>query len=273
MSFPTYRYVLALVWVGVALFGLGSRPAVAQDESPLPRVSMSTPVEVRVWNRPVVVLRAELDGVTPEERASRIEERIERIPDRLLDADVVAAPARIGALEGYLISVDQNILLGLVAEDLESDAGESLGEVANATAARIEGIFRARAEQQRIPLLVRAVASTLGAYRPLCSLGVGHRPVAPRASRTARIARGAKRCAPARSERLSVRLRSRGGARQATRRGRRPERGLSLGDLRAHPVPLHRALGEEPRSSSLGARHRSRRRRARAPCLVSSPFS
>jgi hypothetical protein len=36
--------------------------------------------EVIVWNRPVVVLRAAIGGVSPEERAEAIRRRIEELP-------------------------------------------------------------------------------------------------------------------------------------------------------------------------------------------------
>lgn len=167
MRFPGKLFSCRLA-LGVALLGGAflcrlASPATAQEESPRPpRISVSTPVEVQVWNRPIVALRATVDGVTPAERAARIEQRIEAISDRWLDADVVAHPAQVADLEGYLISVHGDILLGLVDEDLETDT-ESLDEVANATAARIENVLRARAEQRRLPLLVRALLATFGA--------------------------------------------------------------------------------------------------------------
>lgn len=154
--------LMAVVLAGIALLSL-SPPALAQPENAAtPLVRPGKPHAVRVWNRYIVELRATVAGLSPRERAARIQQRIEDLPPEVLRGEVKAAPAQIGRLKGILISVDDHILLGLVPQDVDPESRKTLDQLAGEAATQFEKAFAAMAEQQRLPVLLRGIAITLG---------------------------------------------------------------------------------------------------------------
>jgi small-conductance mechanosensitive channel len=127
------------------------------------QVVVGEPATLVVWNRPIVVFRAGLGRLTPEKRAETAAQRIEGIPDQALLGKVWADPGRIGDLEGYLIGVDNFLLFGLVPQDLDPVEGRTLEEVAKQAAERVREVLQARADQRRLPLLMRGIGLSLAA--------------------------------------------------------------------------------------------------------------
>jgi small-conductance mechanosensitive channel len=124
-------------------------------------VRLGQPVTVIVWNRPIVELRAGFDDIGPNDRAARIERRIKQLPDEALLGTVVAKPAQIGGLKGWLISVDDTVVLGLLPEDVDPESGKTVEQVAKQAVSRLESVLRAMAQQQRLPTLLRGVGFAL----------------------------------------------------------------------------------------------------------------
>ena len=75
---PTKRGLCLLcVFLGWGLASTIASPAQTEDRAGMLEVRTAEPAAVIVWNRPVVVLRASIDGVSPRERAESIRRRIE----------------------------------------------------------------------------------------------------------------------------------------------------------------------------------------------------
>jgi small-conductance mechanosensitive channel len=151
--------------VVMALLGAAGIPAWAQLE--LPNIEMPVrvvkPVTVEVWNRPIVVLRAAIGEYTPEERAATIRRRIEELPYDLLRDEVLAEPGKVGNLQGLLFMVGNRILFALVSQDVTPESGNSLEQVGQETVGRLKEVLRARFQQERFPVLLRALEFSLGA--------------------------------------------------------------------------------------------------------------
>jgi hypothetical protein len=124
-------------------------------------VRLGQPVTVIVWNRPIVELRAGFDDIGPNDRAARIERRIKQLSDQALLGTVVAKPAQIGGLKGWLISVDDTVVLGLLPEDVDPESGKTVEQVAKQAVSRLESVLRAMAQQKRLPILLRGVGFAL----------------------------------------------------------------------------------------------------------------
>jgi len=118
------------------------------------------PAAVIVWNRQVVVLRAAIGGVSPEERAEGIRRRIEEL--LLEGAEVRAEPASIRGLEGIAIFAGSGMLFGLVPQDLDPESSESLEEVARNAVQKLQEIIEARAEAVRPDVIVKGLAYSAG---------------------------------------------------------------------------------------------------------------
>jgi small-conductance mechanosensitive channel len=74
---------------------------------------------VVVWNRTIAELRVGLEGLDVEQRVSRIERRIEQLPDTALTGDLRAQPITIGDLKGQVIYVGPDMIMALADADVE----------------------------------------------------------------------------------------------------------------------------------------------------------
>ena len=126
-------------------------------------VEPADPFMVEVWNRPIVELRAKIGDSSPEERAADIKERIEQIPYSALADEVKAIPATLADLKGMQVWVGKRNILGLLPEDLDPELGQSVEQVANQAAYNLREMLAARAEQLRIPVLVRGIGFSAAA--------------------------------------------------------------------------------------------------------------
>ena len=148
-----WRRFLAILPLAVAL------PALAQAPSGAPvRIEAAAPATVAVWNREVVVLRARIGEVVPAERAERVRRRIEELPPEVLKGPVAIAPAEIAGARTLVLAVGSRPVVALFPADVDPESGRSLEQIAAATATRLEEVLRARAEQRRVPAVLRAVA-------------------------------------------------------------------------------------------------------------------
>lgn len=148
--------VVALVALLVLLANGREVLALSQDS-----VRLGQPVTVTFWNRPIVELRAGFDDIAPHDRAARIEHRIQQLSDEALLGTVVAKPAQIGGLKGWLITVDDTPVFGLLPEDIDPESGKTVEQVAKQAASRLESVLRAMVQQKRLPILLRGVGFVL----------------------------------------------------------------------------------------------------------------
>ena len=151
-----------LLLLAVAGVGPGRAQPAAKAE-PAAKAPAHEAAPLVVWNRPIVTFRAPIGSMTPRERAANAARRIEDVPDELLSGAVQARKSRVGDLEGYLISVEHHLAFGLLAEDLDPLANESLETAANNATERLREVLQARAAQRSLPLLLRGVGLSLAA--------------------------------------------------------------------------------------------------------------
>src|SRR5262245_25824700 len=130
---------------------------VASAETP----AAVAPAALKVWNQPIAVFRAPLRKVNPTERAARAAARIEAIPADVGVDEIRAEAATIGDMKGVLLLARNQILFGILPEDLDPGTGETLEAVGAQAADQIRAVLRARAEQRRWPVLLRGIALSL----------------------------------------------------------------------------------------------------------------
>lgn len=123
-----------------------------------PKVEVAAaPATVTVWNRDIVTLRARIGDVEPRERVARVRQRIEELPPDAAESAVTVTPAEIAGTRALLVLAAGRAVVGLVPEDVDPESGGTLEQLADSTAARLGEVLSARAEQRRVPTLVRAV--------------------------------------------------------------------------------------------------------------------
>ncbi len=110
-----------------------------------------SPATLKFQNREIVTFRAILAGKTPEQRAEAALKRL-----RALRGMSLYQPVKSETIpEGYIFTIEDNILMALVKGDLEQDS--NLETEAMGIQSRLTDAFRARAEQTSGPFLIRAI--------------------------------------------------------------------------------------------------------------------
>jgi hypothetical protein len=167
------------------------RPAPAEPGVPAPATLV-------VWNRPIVIFRAAIGQVRPAERAATAARRIEALPDDVRPEEIRIEAATIGAWRGMLVLARNNIILfSIVEDDVDSTTNETPAIVAEQAAKQVRSVLKARAEQRRLPTLLRGVALTLVATALLALVVWGTRRLAETAlGRLARVTHFRVRAVP-----------------------------------------------------------------------------
>ncbi len=150
--------LIALLFVGLGGLSVAAQSISAQE--PL-SVRRAEPATVVIWNRPIVTLRAALGSLDPSDRAANVRQRIESLPYTALGDQVTVSRAKLGQLEGVVLQVGAENIVGLLPEDLDPESRQTLDEVGEAAAAQLREVLRVRAEQRRLPVLLRGIGLSL----------------------------------------------------------------------------------------------------------------
>ncbi|MFO1200739.1 MAG: mechanosensitive ion channel [Burkholderiaceae bacterium] len=158
---------LAVLLVALAAVAL-PLPARAADDAAAAVDAAAAPAEIhvaasgdtatlKVFNRPILVMRHTLLGMSPRERASVAHDRVNRILDRG-GPGVVA----VKALEqGRAITIDGEFAFAVLRGDVAASAGDSLDAVTLAATLALERAIAETRELRDGRLMVRALAYAL----------------------------------------------------------------------------------------------------------------
>jgi small-conductance mechanosensitive channel len=138
--------------------------AQAPPAQPLPLASAlqsatpaTEPATFSYANRPIVLLRANVLGRSPGERAAGAQRALD-----VLVAEGIIGPVAVQPLEGAaLISVGSRVVLGLTAVDVDNLTGESIESVSAQSVARLQIALEEAAEGRRLRTLLRSGAIAL----------------------------------------------------------------------------------------------------------------
>ena len=122
-------------------------------------VGAAAPLVV-LWNRPIIELRANLDGTTAEERVARARRRIEALPISAFSDPIQAVPATVGDLKGVFVTVGSQLVFAILPEDLDTESGETLVAAGQNAAAQLTTALKARADQRRTPVILKGLGLT-----------------------------------------------------------------------------------------------------------------
>jgi small-conductance mechanosensitive channel len=152
----------ALLATGLAV--AGAQAADAPATAPVKALTGAPPgVPVMLWQHEIVRFRATLGSVTPEERAQRAAQRIERIPVDDKPHAITVEALTLGPYSGYALFRDAQLLLGIADDDVDPQLGLSAEQVARRAARNIEHWLELRREQQNPQVFMRHLLVVLGA--------------------------------------------------------------------------------------------------------------
>ncbi len=133
------------------------------DQPTVTERSAPAPATLVVWNRPIVVFRAAIGRIPPAERAAAAVRRIEGLPDDVRPDEIRTEAATVGEWRGRFVFARNLILFGLVEGDVDPTTNETVTSIAEHAAEQVRSVLQARAEQRRLPTILRGVALALGA--------------------------------------------------------------------------------------------------------------
>lgn len=114
-----------------------------------------------VWNRPIADFRASVAGVPAEQRVRNAAARIAALPHGSGSARISAQPGRVGASDGLMLAVGNQVVFGLVPGDLDPESEQTLEQAAEESAKRLQELLSARDAQRNVPRTVRGAAFSL----------------------------------------------------------------------------------------------------------------
>jgi len=171
MNRAVLHFVVSRRWhvplAGLLAIGLaiaGAQAADAPTKAPVTALTGAAPgAPVMLWQHEIVRFRATLGSVTPEERAQRATQRIERIPVDDKPHPISVEPLTLGPYSGYALFRDAQLLLGISDDDVDPQLGLTAEQVARRAARNIEHWLELRREQQNPQVFMRHLLVVLGA--------------------------------------------------------------------------------------------------------------
>ncbi len=98
------------------------------------------PAMLRVLNRDVVMLRAHVSGLTPQQRVQNTVLRLRALPPTAIDEPLGALPTTVGDAKGMTLVVGERPLFALVEGDLDPEGRQNLDALVKQSLARLEEI-------------------------------------------------------------------------------------------------------------------------------------
>ncbi|URF06253.1 cytochrome P450 [Cupriavidus campinensis] len=137
--------------------------------------AQSTPVELRLMNRPVATLRGTLGGAGPATRAERAEATFDSLSESELGLPLSQLSGTLGDVSGVAFRLGDRVLFALVEGDLDPTDGLTMEAAAAQTRARLQAVIDARRAQLYWPNLLRGALFSLGSLALLVGLiwGIG----------------------------------------------------------------------------------------------------
>ena len=107
------------------------------------------PATLVIWNREIVVFRATLGRLTPEERLQKAKKRLTAITDFQLYKAVIQKPVEVNEYRGIGFLLDEIYLFAIFEPDLDPETGETLEQAADQIIARLNAVRQAQRDQSR----------------------------------------------------------------------------------------------------------------------------
>ena len=118
---------------------------------------------LKLMNREIVTLRADLAGASPIRRVERAKKRIARIEDADLAHPIRAELLVLGQTKGYQFMIGGQPMFALLEGDVDAANGETLEPLVKETLAKLEEVRKAWQEQRYWPAILEEVGLSLAA--------------------------------------------------------------------------------------------------------------
>jgi len=163
--------LIALLWKAVILLGMSLPVNALANALAVPEAVVS------FSNREIVVLRSSVQGISPELRAKRIEERLRSLEEKELVKPLVRSQAVVDHQAGVLFTIADRAIFVLYEADLDKESKLDLDATADQVEARLKAAITATLEQRSGPILLQGLLLTVLATALAGALLLGIRRV------------------------------------------------------------------------------------------------
>jgi small-conductance mechanosensitive channel len=118
------------------------------------------PATITFWNRDIAVLRSNLAGSAPAERAARAVQRLGELPLNARASNITLHDVTVEDEEGLSFAYEGRLLFFIGKEDLDKESGETLDSVSKTALTALDEALSARAEERHWPTVRRGLLFT-----------------------------------------------------------------------------------------------------------------
>ena len=155
--------VTALLAGTVRAQEVGAAPSAPMVRQGVGGISPGQPAPLEIWNREVVVLRADLGRLTTAQRVEQAARRVLDLPEASRSAPVDVDPVEFGSLVGFNFSVDGRFLFTVFEQDVDTAAGVTLAQTVERTRASLGEVLAAQVSQRSLWQVLTSIGLTLAA--------------------------------------------------------------------------------------------------------------
>jgi small-conductance mechanosensitive channel len=154
--------LLLLALTGVAS-GFESVPADPRQgsNSKANNTASAEPATIEFWNRPIVVLRSNVAGGGPQDRARRAEQRIKELPLGARSTDIELTPITAENDQGYGFTYQGRVLFFLANNDLDQESNETMAAAVKHALIALDQALQAREDEQKWPIIRSGILHTV----------------------------------------------------------------------------------------------------------------
>jgi hypothetical protein len=121
-------------------------------------VGQGEPASLTFWNREIVILRADIGGISPADRVRRIQGKIADVLEDNPGEKAEAIRSTFANLTGFWVQIDGHPVFGLVPEDADAVTGETVDAQVRRAVDVLQEALDARREQRSLPLILEGLA-------------------------------------------------------------------------------------------------------------------
>jgi small-conductance mechanosensitive channel len=154
---------IALVLSPAAFAQETSRSEGATDRQVTETQNLPEPAPLVFWNRQITIFRANADRLSPQERATRAAARLAAVPESGSGWQITATEVSSAQATGVLMSVNGYLAFGILDDDLDREAQETLKTAVDHATTQLRAALEARTQQRRGSVILRGIGLSLAA--------------------------------------------------------------------------------------------------------------
>ena len=156
------RIVAAVILVLLlgCLASLADTAATGTSSGAKPKAETLEPATIEFWNRPIAVLRTDLAGASPADRANKASQRLNELPIYVRARDIKLHDVKVEDEEGSAFTYQGHVLFFIGENDLDKETNENIASVAQNTLRALDDALQAREDERKWPKIRAGILYT-----------------------------------------------------------------------------------------------------------------